>query len=85
MRHLKPTTSWNTFGGAQSQEKMVTIAEAIISTGLRDLGYVNLAIDGGWRSFQKGGPPPSGSAGPGGWNFTNLTAFYHANGLKLGA
>ena len=30
-------SSWNCFGGAQSQEKMVTVAEAIISLGLRDL------------------------------------------------
>ena len=32
----------------------------------------------------KGGPPPRGSFGPHGWNFTNLTAWYHSVGLKLG-
>jgi hypothetical protein len=63
---------------------MVTIAEAIVSTGLRDLDYTFLAVDGGWMSFMKGGPPKPGSVGPNGWNFTNLTSFYHANGLKLG-
>ena len=38
----------------------------------------------GWESFQHGGPPPRGSVGPHGWNFTNLTAYYHSLGLKLG-
>ena len=47
-RHRMGWSSWNCFGGAQSQEKMVSVAQAIASTGLRDLGYVNLAIDGGW-------------------------------------
>ena len=77
-------SSWNCFGGAQSQPKMVSVAEAIVATGLRDLGYVNLAVDGGWESFQHGGPPARGSVGPRGWNFTNLTAYYHSLGLKLG-
>jgi hypothetical protein len=31
-------SSWNCFGGSQSQVKMETIAEAIVSTGLRELG-----------------------------------------------
>ena len=62
----------------------MTIGDAVVKTGLRDLGYVNLAIDGGWESFQKGGPPAKGSVGPRGWNFKNLTSYYHANGLKLG-
>jgi len=26
-------SSWNAFGGAQSQDKMVTIAEAMVATG----------------------------------------------------
>ena len=77
-------SSWNTFGGHQSQEEMVTIAAAMLKTGLKDLGYINLAIDGGWVSFQHGGPPASGSKGPAGWDFKNLTDYYHANGLKLG-
>eukprot|EP01043_Picozoa_sp_COSAG02_P014604 COSAG02_NODE_605_length_19635_cov_7.106982_6_plen_181_part_00 len=77
-------SSWNAFGGAQSQLKMTTIADAIIKTGLRDLGYVNLAVDGGWTSFQHGGAPAKGSVGPHGWNFKNLSDYYHANGLKLG-
>jgi alpha-galactosidase len=83
-RRCKRCSSWNCFGGAQSQEKMETVAEAIVALGLRDLGYVNLAVDGGWESFQHGGPPPKGSVGPHGWNFTNLTAYYHSIGLKLG-
>lgn len=79
-------SSWNCFGGAQSQDKMETVAQAIVTTGLRDLGYVNLAVDGGWRNFQKGGPPVPGTGyvGPAGWNFTQLAATYHAMGLKLG-
>ena len=79
-------SSWNCFGGAQSQDKMEAVAQAIVSTGLRELGYVNLAVDGGWRSFQKGGPPVPGTGyvGPAGWNFTQLAATYHALGLKLG-
>ena len=77
-------SSWNAFGGHQSQENMVAAAHAVITLGLRDLGYVNLAVDGGWRNFQRGGPPASGSAGPAGWDFRNLSRFYHQNGLKLG-
>ena len=77
-------SSWNAFGGSQSQDKMNTVAEAIVSLGLRELGYVNLAIDGGWESFQHGAPPAKGSVGPHGWNFTNLTRYYHSLGLKLG-
>lgn len=63
---------------------MTTIADAIIKTGLRDLGYINLALDGGWTSFQHGGPPAKGSVGPRGWDFKTLSSYYHANGLKLG-
>lgn len=77
-------SSWNCFGGGQSQEKMTTIADAIVSTGLRDLGYINLAIDGGWEDFHRGGPPASGSKGPHGWDFRNLSDHYHSLGLKLG-
>ena len=59
------------------EDQMVDAANAIVKLGLRDLGYVNLAIDGGWRNFQRGGPPASGSPGPSGWDFKNLTKYYH--------
>jgi hypothetical protein len=77
-------SSWNCFGGRQSQERMTTIAQAMVSTGLRDLGYTNLAIDGGWESFMHGGPPASGSKGPNGWDFRNLSEYFHSLDLKLG-
>ena len=43
------------------------------------------AIDGGWESFNRGGLNATGyPTQPGGWDFRNLTSFYHSQGLKLG-
>merc|ERR1712070_253444 len=78
-------SSWNAFGGHQSQKMMLSTAQAIIHTGLRDLGYTFLSVDGGWDRFDRGGLNASGyPEQPGGWDFRNLTDYYHSVGLELG-
>ena len=41
-------SSWNTFKLDIYQERLEGIAEAMVSSGLRDAGYVQLNIDDGW-------------------------------------
>lgn len=54
-RELAPTppmgwNSWNYFGKEEVNEQIIyEVIDAIVSTGLRDVGYNYVVIDGGWR------------------------------------
>jgi len=40
--------SWNTFAKDISEEKVRSIIDAMVSTGLREAGYQYVAFDDGW-------------------------------------
>lgn len=75
--------SWNCWGGAVSQEKVLSSARAIVEKGLRDHGWTYVNIDDGWQGV-RGGPhmailPNS--------KFPNMKALadeIHHLGLKFG-
>ena len=78
-------SSWNCFGGGQSMERMLSVADAVVATGLRDLGYTDLALDGGWDNFAGGGLNASGfPLQPAGWDMRALSSNFHSRGLRLG-
>ena len=77
--------SWNVYGTKVTAEVVVRAAEAMVSTGMRDLGYQYVNIDDHWHA---------GARGKGGAPLANPATFpdgiaavadqVHALGLKLG-
>jgi alpha-galactosidase len=86
-RNLAPTppmgwSSWNKFADAVDDKSVRQIADALVSSGLRDAGYVYVNIDDGWQ----GQRDASGVLQPNA-KFPNMKAladYVHARGLKLG-
>ncbi|MEJ6601466.1 MAG: glycoside hydrolase family 27 protein [Opitutaceae bacterium] len=78
--------SWNWHGKKHINETVVReTIDAMVSSGLRDAGYLNVIIDGGWRGTELG---PNGELTvnaerfPGG--IKPLADYAHAHGMKLG-
>jgi len=46
--------SWNCWGGAVSQEKVLGSARAMVAKGLRDHGWTYINIDDGWQGTRGG-------------------------------
>ncbi|MEI8339973.1 MAG: putative Ig domain-containing protein [Verrucomicrobiota bacterium] len=46
--------SWNCWGGAVSQEKVLSSARALVASGLRDHGWRFINIDDGWQGVRGG-------------------------------
>ena len=42
-------TSWNAFGAEVSQEKIISVAEKLISSGIAEYGYSYINTDSGWQ------------------------------------
>jgi len=40
--------SWNSFGGNPSEALVTQMADAMIDSGMRDVGYEYVVIDDGW-------------------------------------
>jgi len=78
--------SWNMFGWQINEEKVRTAADALVSSGLRDLGYNYLVIDDCWS--QKDRRDSNGDLIPDPEKFPNgikpLADYCHAQGLKIG-
>jgi alpha-galactosidase len=84
-----PYMGWNTYfglGGDPTEAEVKSVANFLVSSGLRDAGYRYVWIDGNWAA-----PTPRNSAGqlvanpahfPGG--MAALTQYIHARGLKAG-
>lgn len=75
-------SSWNHFKEAVDDRTIREIADAMVSSGLRDAGYVFVNIDDGWqgRRDEKGVLHPN-SKFP---DMKALADYVHAKGLKLG-
>jgi hypothetical protein len=46
--------SWNCFGTNTSENKIMGIADAMVSSGMKDAGYSYIVIDDGWREVSSG-------------------------------
>ena len=77
--------SWNTFGPNISEETLKTAADALVDTGLRDVGYTYLVIDDCWALKQR---DENGRLVADPVKFPNgikaVSDYVHAKGLKLG-
>jgi alpha-galactosidase len=78
--------SWNFHGKKDISEKVVQeTIDAMVTSGLRDAGYVYVVVDGGWRDTKLG---PNGellahpTKFPAGMK--RLADYAHARGLKFG-
>ena len=75
-------SSWNKFGEDIDDATVRAMADAMVSTGLRDAGYTYINIDDGWQ----GKRDASGMLHPNAKfpDMKALTAYVHARGLKIG-
>jgi alpha-galactosidase len=74
--------SWNFFKETVNDKEVREIADALVSSGLRDAGYVYLNIDDGWQGRRdKNGTLHPNSKFP---DMRALADYLHSKGLKFG-
>ncbi|MCJ2183585.1 glycoside hydrolase family 27 protein [Novosphingobium sp. 1949] len=75
-------SSWNSFGAAIDDATVRAMADAMVSSGLRDAGYTYVNIDDGWQGTRgaDGALRPNAKFP----DMKALTAYVHARGLKIG-
>ena len=77
--------SWNTFGVNIDETLIKGVAEALISSGMREAGYNYIVIDDGWEAMTRdanGNLVPDPKRFPGGMKA--LGDYLHAKGFKFG-
>jgi alpha-galactosidase len=78
--------SWNMFGDKVNEQAVRGVADAIVSSGLRDCGYGYIVIDDCWS--RKDGRDPNGDLVPDPEKFPNglqaLADYVHGLGFKIG-
>lgn len=76
--------SWNTFAKDISETKIMAIADAMVSTGLKDAGYQYVVIDDGWALERSadGTMVANPEKFPKGIKY--LSDYIHSKGLKFG-
>jgi len=75
-------SSWNKFGEKIDDATIRAMADAMVSTGLRDAGYRYINIDDGWQSTRDAdGRIRPNAKFP---DMKALTDYVHARGLKIG-
>jgi alpha-galactosidase len=77
-------SSWNAFGPHVSETLILSMAQKLAATGLRDAGYTSCNIDDGWAETRNasGFIVPNATRFPSGMAF--LARKVHALGLKIG-
>jgi len=77
--------TWNVFGGNIDEVKLKGIADAMVSSGMKDAGYTYLIIDDLWAAATR---DSNGLLQPDSLKFPNgmkaLADYMHSAGLKLG-
>ncbi len=74
--------SWNRFAGKVDDPSVRAMADALVSTGMRDAGYVYVNIDDTWQGERDAqGVLQPNSKFP---NMKALADYVHGKGLKLG-
>ncbi|NLO74790.1 MAG: alpha-galactosidase [candidate division WS1 bacterium] len=76
--------SWNCFRREITAEKILGIAQGLVSSGLAARGYSYVNLDSGWQSPERGGPFNSIVPHEGFPDMARLCAQVHALGLKIG-
>ncbi len=77
--------SWNTFGTDINEQMIMEIADAVVSTGLKDAGYEYIVLDDGWMAMErdaKGNLVAHPEKFPSG--IKHLADYVHSKGLKFG-
>lgn len=77
--------SWNVYGGTINETKLKGIADALVSSGMRDAGYTYLIIDDLWAAATRDGNgllQPDATKFPSGMKA--LADYMHNLGIKLG-
>ena len=76
--------SWNIFGGNINEDKIRSIAEAMVSSGLKDAGYEYIVMDDCWQISrdERGDIVADPEAFPHG--IKALSDYIHSLGLKFG-
>ncbi len=78
--------SWNEFQGSVNEKLIKSVADAFVSSGLKDAGYTYVNIDDTWSN--KAGRAADGSLQPDPGKFPDgisaVADYVHAAGLKLG-
>jgi alpha-galactosidase len=76
--------SWNKFGCNVSEKLIKEMADAMVTSGMRDAGYVYLVIDDCWQIDRdaQGNILPDAQRFPSGMK--SLADYVHAKGLKFG-
>jgi alpha-galactosidase len=74
--------SWNKFAEHIDGKTVREMADALVSSRMRDAGYIYLIVDGGWQGErdEHGILQPNRKFG----DIRQLAAYVHAKGLKLG-
>lgn len=75
-------SSWNKFAEHIDDKTVRAMADAMVSSGLRDAGYIYINIDDGWQGERdaKGVLQPNAKFP----DMKALTAYVHSKGLKIG-
>jgi alpha-galactosidase len=77
--------SWNTFEVDINEKLIKEIADIMVSSGMKDAGYIYLVIDDGWEAMSRddnGNLVADPEKFPNGMK--NLADYIHAKGLKFG-
>ncbi|CAG9898001.1 alpha-galactosidase [Bacteroides ovatus] len=77
--------SWNKFGTDINEQMVKEMADALVSTGLRDAGYNHILLDDGWMEMER---DAQGNLVPHRKKFPNgikvVADYVHSKGLKFG-
>lgn len=77
--------SWNKFGTDINEQMVKEMADALVSTGLRDAGYNHILLDDGWMEMER---DAQGNLVPHREKFPNgikvVADYVHSKGLKFG-
>lgn len=77
--------SWNKFGTGINEQMVKEMADALISTGLKDAGYNHILLDDGWMDMER---DAQGNLVPHPEKFPNgikvVADYVHSKGLKFG-
>ena len=77
--------SWNVFTKTLDEKMVMDMADAMVNTGMRDLGYQYINMDDFWHADTRdsiGRPVPDPKKFPHGMKY--LSDYVHSKGLKLG-
>lgn len=77
--------TWNTFQTAMSEKLIMETADIMVSSGMKDAGYVYLVLDDGWMTMERdslGNLVPDPQKFPHG--LKAVVDYVHSKGLKFG-